>query len=355
MRGPAKPASAPSPSPWWTRERHRDRAPLLHARGRIVRAIRLWFEERGFIEVETAILQASPGNEIHLHAMSTSLSAPEGGSRGLYLHTSPEFACKKLIAAGETRIFTLARVFRDRERGALHHPEFTMLEWYRANQGYETLMHDCVGLLAVAARACGAVALRFRGKEADPFAQPERLSLLEAFARFAGIDLEPALDNDPEAALGRLAGAARGLGLRVAPDDDFGDVFSRILTEKVEPRLGIGRPTILFDYPVSQAALARVKPSDPRFAERFELYACGVELANAFGELTVPAEQRRRFESDMDERERRYGTRYPIDEDLIAALALMPETSGIALGLDRLVLLATGAARIEEVLWTPVL
>ena len=141
--------------------------------------------------------------------------------------------------------------------------------------------------------------------------------------------------------------------MRVAADDDFGDIFSRIVTEKIEPRLGIGAATILFDYPVSQAALARPKPADPRFAERFELYACGVELANAFGELIDADEQRRRFEADMAEKERRYGERYPIDEDLLAALALMPPTSGIALGLDRLVLLATGAARIEEVLWTP--
>jgi lysyl-tRNA synthetase class 2 len=343
----------PSPSLWWTPHIHRDRAPLLHARSRVVRAIRQWFEEEGFVEVETGILQASPGNEIHLHALSTSIAASDGESKRLYLHTSPEFACKKLVAAGETRIFTLARVFRDKERSALHHPEFTMLEWYRANEGYEALMRDCAALLAVAARACGASTLRFRGKEADPFAEPERLAVPEAFARYAGIDLWPVLDAGPEEALARLRVAARGVGIRVAADDDFGDVFSRILTERIEPRLGLDRATILLDYPVSQAALARQKPADPRLAERFELYACGVELANAFGELTDAAEQRRRFEADMDEKQRRYGERYPIDEELLAALALMPQTSGIALGLDRLVLLATGAARIEDVLWTP--
>jgi lysyl-tRNA synthetase class 2 len=245
----------------------------------------------------------------------------------------------------------LARVFRDKERGALHHPEFTMLEWYRAKEGYEALMRDCAALLAVAARGSGA--LRFRDKEADPFAEPERLGVPEAFERHAGIDLSPVLDAPPGEELALLAAEARRIGIRVAPDDDFGDVFSRILTDRIEPKLGIGRATILLDYPVSQAALARPKPSDPRLAERFELYACGVELANAFGELTDPAEQRRRFEADMAEKERRYGERYPIDEDLLAALASMPQTSGIALGLDRLVLLATGAARIEEVLWTP--
>jgi lysyl-tRNA synthetase class 2 len=343
----------PRPSPWWTPHIHRDRAPLLHARSRIVKAVRQWFEDEGFIEVETGILQASPGNEMHLHALSTSVKAPDGAAHPFYLHTSPEFACKKLIAAGESRIFTLARVFRDKERSALHHPEFTMLEWYRADEGYEQLMRDCAALLAGTARACGATTLRFRGMEADPFAEPERLGVPEAFQRYAGIDLWPVLDAKPEDALALLAAEARRIGIRVAPDDDFDDVFSRILTDKIEPQLGLGRATILLDYPVSQAALARPKPSDPRLAERFELYACGVELANAFGELTDPEEQRRRFEADMDEKERRYGERYPIDEDLLAALALMPPTSGIALGLDRLVLLATGAARIEDVLWTP--
>jgi lysyl-tRNA synthetase class 2 len=343
----------PPSFPWWSPHIHRDRAPLLHARSRALRAVRDWFERQGFIEVETGILQPSPGNEVHLHALSAELHAPDGGSRRLFLHTSPEFACKKLIAAGETRIFTLARVFRDRERGALHHPEFTMLEWYRANEGYERLMEDCAELLAAVASACGTGSLRHRGREADPFALPERLSLTEAFARFAGIALAPMLELEPEAAREPLAEAARSAGLRVASDDDFGDVFSRVLTEKIEPRLGLGRPTVLLDYPITQAALARPKPADPRLAERFELYACGVELANAFGELIDPAEQRRRFAADMDEKQRRYGERYPLDEDLLAALALMPPTSGIALGLDRLLLLALGAARIEDVLWTP--
>jgi len=346
------PEQSSSPSPWWTGHRHRDRAPVLHARARIMRAIRLWFEEQGFVEVETGILQVSPGNEAHLHALSTQVAGPEG-KRQLYLHTSPEFACKKLISAGERRIFTLARVFRDNEHSALHHPEFTMLEWYRAEQGYEVLMEDCAALLRVAASACGSSALRWRGKEADPFAPLERLSVAEAFSRLAGIDLVAALDAEPPAARHQLAAAAQGAGLRVAPDDDQGDIFSRIVTERIEPHLGRGRPTILTDYPISQAALARPTPADPRFAERFELYACGVELANAFGELTDAAEQRRRFEADMDEKQRRYGERYPIDEDLLAALAAMPPTSGIALGIDRLVLLATGAARIEDVLWTP--
>ncbi len=326
---------------------------MLHARARAIRAIRAWFENEGFVEVETGILQGSPGNETHLHAMATTIEAPGGARRKLYLHTSPEFACKKLIAAGETRIFTFARVFRDKERGALHHPEFTMLEWYRANAGYEALMDDCATLLEVTAKAIGSTRLRWRGREADPFARPERLSVSDAFSRFARIDLISALQGPDDGARAKLEAAAKAARVRVAPDDDLSDIFSRIVTERIEPHLGLGKATVLFEYPISQAALARPKPSDPGFAERFELYACGVELANAFGELIDPGEQRRRFEADMAEKERRYGERYPIDEELLAALELMAPTSGIALGLDRLLLLAIGAARIEDVIWTP--
>jgi lysyl-tRNA synthetase class 2 len=338
--------------PWWHPDRHQDRRPFLLARGRVGRAIRAWFEARGFIEVDTAILQVSPGNETHLHAFATELVAPGGERRPLYLHTSPEFACKKLLAAGEERIFTFAPVFRNRERGALHHPAFTMLEWYRAGEPYETLMEDCAGLLQVAARASGATHLAWRGRQADPFAAPERLTVADAFKRHAGIDLMATLGR-PEPDREALAQAAGAAGVATAPDDTWGDIFSRILVAKVEPELGTGRATLLTEYPAHLAALARPKPGDPRVAERFELYACGVELANAFGELTDPALQRRRLEAEMAEKERIWGERYPIDEDFLAALALMPSASGAALGFDRLVMLATGATRIDQVLWTP--
>ncbi len=345
--------SAPEASPWWDPPVHADRRPFLAARGRIKTALRQFLVGEGFTEVEAAIVQASPGNEAHLHALATEIVAPGGESARLFLHTSPEFACKKLLAAGERRIFDFARVFRNRERGALHHPEFTMLEWYRADESYEALMADCAAMLRHTAEAAGTSALTFRGRTADPFAEPERLTLAQAFARFAGIDLlatvsVDATDRDA------LAAAARERGIRVAADDTWADVFSRVLTEKIEPNLGVGRPTILCEYPVAEAALARPCASDPRVAERFELYACGVELANAFGELTDPAEQRRRFEAEMLEKERVYGERYPIDEDFLRALGQMPEASGCALGFDRLVMLASGAARIEQVIWTPV-
>ncbi|MGO4405894.1 EF-P lysine aminoacylase EpmA [Bosea sp. RAF48] len=343
-----------SPTPFWRPDVHADRRPALLARGRIKTALRRWFEARDFIEVEAAILQRSPGNETHLHGFGTTLIDNAAQSHPYYLHTSPEFAAKKLLAAGETRIFDFARVFRNRERTALHHPEFTMLEWYRAGEDYAVLMQDCAALMAEAARAAGATLLRWRDSEADPLAEPERLTLHGAFARHAGIDLLATVS--PNGATDRAALAAQALaaGIRLADDDSWSDIFSRVLSERVEPHLGRGRATILCEYPISEAALARPKPGDPRVAERFEFYACGVELANAFGELTDPAEQRRRFEADMDEKERIYGERYPIDADFLEALALMPAASGIALGFDRLVMLCTAARRIEDVLWTPV-
>ena len=306
------------------------------------------------MEVETPALQVSPGNEAHLHAFATEAIDLSGARAPLYLRTSPEFAAKKLLAAGEARTFELARVWRNRERGALHHPEFTLLEWYRRGEDYEALMADCACLLALAAEAAGSRTLSFRGHAIDPLDEPERLTLAEAFDRDAGIDLLATVQADGDTDREGLAAAARGQGVRVAADDTWADVFSRVLVEKIEPNLGRTRATILCDYPVSEAALARPKAADPRVAERFELFACGVELANCFGELTDPVEQRRRFEGEMAEKARIYGERYPIDEDFLSALAVMPRASGGALGFDRLVMLATGAGRIEQVLWAPV-
>jgi lysyl-tRNA synthetase class 2 len=339
-------------SPWWDPDVYADRRPFLLARARIIAALREWFRTHGFVEVETPALQVSPGNETHLHAFRTEMVGLDGSRSPFYLHTSPEFACKKLLAAGEPKIVTFSRVFRNRERGALHHPEFTMLEWYRANEPYEALMEDCASLVQEAAKAAGATQFQFKGRSADPFAPLERLSVADAFQTFAGIDLlatHPGGKPDTAA----LAEAAQRAGIRLAADDTWSDIFSRIISERVESRLGLGRTTALYEYPITEAALAQ-PAADPRVAQRFELYACGVELANGFGELTDAAEQRRRFEHAMAEKERVYGERYPIDKDFLAALGRMPPASGIAMGLDRLVMLATGATRIEQVLWAPV-
>jgi elongation factor P--(R)-beta-lysine ligase len=346
------PDTPPRSSPFWAPHAYADRRPALLARGRIVAALRAWFAARDFVEVETGALQVSPGNETHLHAFATTLAAPDGLPVQLYLRTSPEFACKKLLAAGERRIVEFARVFRNRERGALHHPEFTLVEWYRAGEPYQSLMTDCAAILAQAAKAIGSKQLSFRGRSAEPLVEPERLTVADAFARFAGIDLLATLpDGKPDRE--QLARAAEAAGIRIAEDDRWGDIFSRVLVERIEPKLGNGRATILDEYPAALAALARPLPKDARVAERFELYACGVELANGFGELNDAAEQRRRLEAEMAEKQRLYGERYPIDEDFLAALAAMPQACGIALGLDRLVMLATGASRIDQVLWTP--
>jgi lysyl-tRNA synthetase class 2 len=338
-------------SPWWSPGRHADVRPFLMARGAVTRAVRAWFDAQGFVEIETGILQVSPGNETHLHAPRTELTGTEGARATRYLRTSPEFAAKKLLAAGEAKIFELARVFRDRERGDLHFAEFTMLEWYRANATYDAVMADSVVIIAHAARATGIGRFSFRGRIADPFAEPELLTVASAFDRFAGVDLLATVEGG-KGNRAALAAAAAGR-VRISDDDTWSDIFSKLLVEHVEPNLGQGRLTILFEYPAPEAALARAKPSDCRVAERFEVYACGVELANGFGELTDAREQRRRFTAAMDEKQRRYGERYPLDEEFLDAVAGMPQASGVALGFDRLVMLASGAAKIDQVVWTP--
>lgn len=340
-------------SPWWDRLRHEDRRPRLLARARIKAAIRRWFEDESFIEVEAACLQVSPGNEAHLHAFATELRSEAGARRPRYLHTSPEFAMKKLLAAGESRIFTFAPVFRNGEAGPLHAPEFTMLEWYRAGASYEMLMADCDRLLKIAAAVTGRWQWTWRDRTCDITQAFARTTLHEAFGRMAGIDLDRTLAG-AGVDLAAMRGEATRIGLRVADEDTWSDLFSRILSARIEPELGAGRPQMLDAYPSHEAALARPCAHDPRVAERFECYVCGVELANAFGELTDAAEQRRRFEGEMAEKARLYGERYPIDEGFLAALAHMPQASGCALGFDRLVMLATGARHIDDVQWTPV-
>jgi elongation factor P--(R)-beta-lysine ligase len=340
------------PTSWWDPARHTDKRPFLEARGRIKRALRTWFDERGFSEVEAGQLQVSPGNETHLHALATHVLTPDGVPTPMYLHTSPEFACKKLLAAGETQIFDFARVFRNREAGPLHATEFTMLEWYRAGADWHVVMEDTFELVRAAAAVVPTDTLAWREHKVI-IAQPAiRLTLQDAFARYAGIDLLATVDARGEGIAPLLGEAARTAGVRYSDDDTWSDIFSKVLVEKIEPFLGLDAPTFLCEYPSCEAALARKSPSDPRVAERFELYVCGVELANGFGELTDPIEQRARFEADMAAKLAIYGETYPIDEDFLSALAIMPPASGVALGFDRLVMLATGARRISDVLWT---
>jgi lysyl-tRNA synthetase class 2 len=339
-------------SPFWDRTVHADRRATLLLRGRIKERLRAYFGGEGFTEVECGALQISPGNEAHLHAFRSEFAGTNGTHEDYFLHTSPEFACKKLLAAGETRIFDFARVYRNRERGPLHAPEFTMLEWYRTGEDYVRVQQDCLTLL----RLAGGIAARpltYRGRSCDVNVEPERLSVADAFRYHAGVELMPTLSAEGEGDRDHLATRARRAGLDVAESDTWSDIFSKLLVSRVEPRLGIGRPTILYEYPRCEAALARAGAHDPRVAERFELYACGVELANGFGELTDAIEQRVRFEAEMEQKARLYGERYPLDEDFLAALLHMPQASGVALGFDRLVMLAAGAPRIDDVIWTP--
>jgi lysyl-tRNA synthetase class 2 len=341
-------------TPWWRSASLSRRRPYLSQRGRITAAVRTYFAGEGFAEVETPALQVSPGMEPHLKAFASDLEAPDGATRRLYLHTSPEFAMKKLLVAGSGPIFQLARVWRNGERSATHHPEFTMLEWYRPGAAYTALIEDCRRLLRAAVQAAGNTELNWQGRSADP-TEIEVMTVAEAFRRYAGVDLLASIAADGAPDRAALAAAAEVTGVRVALNDSWEDVFFRIFLERIEPKLGSPHPTVLCDYPIAMAALSRPKPGDPRLAERFELYVAGLELANAFGELTDAAEQRRRFATDQALKRRLYGFDYPIDEDFLTALAHgMPESAGIALGFDRLVMLATGAPHIDDVLWAPV-
>ncbi len=344
-----------SHSPWHPEQLAR-RRPYLQARGRIQAALRSWFVEQGFFEVETPALQVSPGMEPHLQAFATELKDGASGGATRYLHTSPEFAMKKLLVGGEAKIFQFARTFRNGESSPTHHPEFTMLEWYRAGEGYQRLMEDCAALLRIASEAAGAEALRWGDHRIDPKIPPERISVADAFRLFAAIDLlATTRDNPSDPAVDLLAREATRIGIVAHDGDRWEDVFFRILFERIEPELAKRGAVILDRYPISMAALSRPCADDPLVAERFELYVGGLELANAFGELTDAEIQRARFEGDMALKQKLYGLRYPIDEDFLAALEFgLPDCSGIALGFDRLVMLATGAAHIDDVVWLPV-
>ena len=348
-------------TPWWHPEAMAKRRPALEARRAAVKAVRAYFQAEGFLEVETPALQVSPGIERHIRAFAVDLHGGRGEAAGTrYLHTSPEFAMKKLLAGGLEKIVQLCPVYRDGEWTALHHPAFTMLEWYRAQADYTAIMADSLKVLQGVAKAAHRAIetdgkLRWRGHVCDPAADAERLTVQDAFMR-AGVDL---LATIPDAAAPMpppdlLRAAVGKIGVRVGGNDSWEDIFFRMMLEKIEPHLGIGRPTILYDYPTCLAALARKKPSDMRVAERFELYACGVELANAFSELTDAAEQRARFAHDRAMFERLYGAAPPVDEDFLAALDYLPPCAGGAMGFDRAVMLAIGAERIEDVLWAPV-
>ncbi|MBV9652946.1 MAG: EF-P lysine aminoacylase GenX [Acetobacteraceae bacterium] len=328
--------------PAWHPESLAARLPFLRRRALLAQATRAFFEARGYAEVETPYAVPAPGEEVHLRALATVRENRDGSRTKLWLHTSPELAMKRLLVAGAGPVFQLARVWRNGEASPLHAPEFTMLEWYRPGAGLASLMDETEAYL----RAVLPPAVTCRGITTD-LACFERLTVADAFGRFAGVDVLGTAGD--AAALARDAGA----GLRAG--ESWEDLFFRLLLERVEPRIGRDRPTFLTHWPASQAALARRDPSDGRVAERFELFLCGIELTNAFAELTDAAEQRCRFEADRARRHALTGEEdWPMDEDFLAALGHgMPQAAGIALGFDRLAMIASGADRIGQVLWLP--
>jgi lysyl-tRNA synthetase class 2 len=332
----------------WRPEVFSRRYAHLKTRQKVIRAIRRYFDEQDFDEVETPILQTAPGCEVHLHAFSTELlSADRQKSETKWLHTSPEFAMKKLIVAGVEKQYQICHVFRNAEGSSRHSPEFTMIEWYRIGCDYWQIMDDCIGLVRNVATASGVDRLIYKELQCDPFAEAEYLTLDQAFRRYADIPLSELLGNRDG-----LAKAAIKAGARILPEDDWDAVYFSVLNDIIEPKLGVGRMTFLYEYPAHMAVLSRKKPGDERWAERFELYINGLELANAFSELTDVAEQRIRFGVDMAEKEKLYGHRWPIDEDFLDAMTHgMPACAGIALGVDRLVMLAAHTDEISDVLW----
>ncbi|MEM8832906.1 MAG: EF-P lysine aminoacylase EpmA [Pseudomonadota bacterium] len=336
---------------WWHPEQFSQKKTNLKVRGAIIKAIRRFFDAQDFDEVETPILQVCPVMDTHIHAFQTELKGVDLKTRSKpYLHTSPEFDMKKLTVAGCSKIYQICHVFRNAEGSKRHVPEFTMIEWYRTQADYNDIMDDCVALLRECAKAADIKHFRYKELSCDLFAEWERLTVVESFKRYADIDLEAYLD-DKEGFREEVS----KLGLHTAQDDGWDDLFFRVMDEKIEPNLGKERPTFLCEYPISMASLSKPKTDDPRFAERFELYICGIELANAYSELTDADEQLRRYHIEMDEKERLYGERYPLDEEFIEALRVgMPPSGGIALGVDRLIMLATGAEDINDVLWAPV-
>ncbi len=344
---------------WWNPELYQRKVPYLQERQKIINSVRNYFDGEGFLEVETPAVQVSPGLEVHLKAFKTELEEPFTGEKEtLYLHTSPEFTMKKLLVAGLPKIYQLCHVYRNGERSERHHPEFTMIEWYRANDDYYSIMEDCKHVLRNAATCAGKKVLTYQGYECDPFKEWEMLTIQEAFLKYADVDVLATIDDpdNPDPDPKKLMAEAKRIGINYAENDRWEDVFFRICLDRVEPKLGFnGVPTIFYEYPKCLAALSRKKPTDPRVSERFEFYVCGLEMGNAFSELTDVTEQRKRFTADMDMKEQLYGERYPIDEDFMDALTFgMPPAAGIAVGVDRLIMVVTGAPNIDDVLWAPV-
>ena len=320
---------------WWNRDLYLKNTPCRAIRRQVIHTIQNYFDSVGLNEVDVPALQPAPSDEVHLKCFQTG---------DMYLHTSPELAMKKLLVAGERKIYQICHTYRDEPVSDTHSPEFTMLEWYRMHTDYAAMMRDTVAIVRACAKKCGVKQLCHNERVCDPFKRWQKITVSQAFKKYAGVNLW-AKDLRLE---------AERIGIQCSDSDTWEDIFFRIMLNKVEYKLGDGVPTILCEYPTQLGALARTKPGDPKVCERFEVYACGVELCNAFSELTDAKEQRERFMANYAERKRLYGWDDPMDEDFLQALEYgMPEASGNAMGVDRLIMLISGAEKLMDTQWVP--
>lgn len=322
-------------------------------REKVIDTIRVFFKSQGFHEVSTPILVPVPSIEPNLEVFETELRTASGAKKRSFLIMSPEFSIKKLLAAGIGSCFEITQCFRNNEEiSRLHNPEFTMLEWYRVGADYRKIMEDFEQLFTriISNQVSHAPLDKFpyQGEIYDLSLPWPRLSVAEAFQKFCQIDTESLLSE-------KLIEIGQGRGYKISPDTTWEQMFNQFFFNEIEPKLkATKKPAIIFDYPASEASLSRPKKSDPRFAERFEIFLAGIELGNCFSELTDAAEQKNRFTDDRTARKSLGKTDYSIDEDLIDALKSgIPEVAGIAVGIDRLVMLAANVDSISDVLFFP--
>lgn len=335
-----------------TRENFERKLPFLLSRNKIISTIKKFFADDDFVEVDTPILQYSPGMEVHLFGFETQFNNINGlDKQKLYLHTSPEFSMKKLLSFGMQNIYQFTHTFRNEVVSPTHYPEFTMLEWYRVGYNYEKLMDDCEKILKNTLDVIGAEYFEYNGIKCDLKNGIEKITVQEAFEKYCHFDVLATIDNVKKPSVNAIRAEAEKLGIRVSTSDTWDDVYEKLMFEFIEPNFGHGKPTILYEYPVHQAALSKAKDNQPNVAERFEIYVCGVELANAFTELTDRNVQEERFVADQKEKLSLYGETFPIDYEFLDAIENLKPCTGIAMGVDRLIMLATHAKNIKDVLW----
>ncbi|MBR1544556.1 MAG: EF-P lysine aminoacylase GenX [Alphaproteobacteria bacterium] len=335
-----------------TKEVFERKLPFLLNRNKIISAIKSFFSDENFIEVDTPILQYSPGMEVHLSAFETMFNNINGiDKQKLYLHTSPEFSMKKLLSFGMKNIYQFTHTFRNEVVSPTHYPEFTMLEWYRVGYNYEKLMSDCEQILKRSLEIIGTDHFEYNGKKCFLNDGIEKLTIAQAFEKFCHFDILSTIDNPQNPSTKLITPFAKKLNINVSESDTWDDIYEKLMFEYIEPNLGDKKPTILYEYPIHQAALSAPKSDNPNIAERFELYICGVELANAFTELTNRKVQEERFLHDQAEKQKIYGTTFPIDYEFLNSIENLENCTGIAMGIDRLIMLANHTNNIKDVLW----